>query len=75
MTDPRKTDMPERLPSADAHAGMQWWNALSDDGRRQKLAYLIDLGRPPTAAQAWEIEKRDRAPREIDGGLPVGRAR
>lgn len=56
------TTTPERTPTADARAGMDWWNALTEDARRQKLAYLVDLDRAPSPAQAWEIEKRDRAP-------------
>lgn len=54
---------PDVDATPDELAGMDWWNVLSDDDRRRKLAYLADMGRPATVAQAWEIEKCLRAAR------------
>jgi hypothetical protein len=47
-------------PTRDEAAGMAWWNALTVEQRHAKLAYVQDLKLPPTVAQAWTIEQRDR---------------
>ena len=50
-----------REPTADEQAGIDWWNALTETERHQKLQYLIDLKKESTVAAAWVIEKKDRA--------------
>ncbi len=48
-------------PTTDEAEGMAWWNALTAEQRRAKLAYVQDLKQLPTVANAWAIEQRDRA--------------
>lgn len=53
--------MNTRQPTPDERTGMDWWNSLTDDTRRQKLDYVQSLALEPSPANAWQIEKRDRA--------------
>lgn len=45
-------------PKADEHAGMAWWNALDEDGRRDWMQQAGNTGR---AADAWKVYKRAAA--------------
>ncbi|MER9634263.1 hypothetical protein [Mesorhizobium sp. M0228] len=45
-------------PTADEHAGMAWWNALDEDGRRDWMQQAGNTGR---AADAWKAYKRAAA--------------
>ncbi|MER9875249.1 hypothetical protein [Mesorhizobium sp. M0195] len=42
-------------PTADEHAGMAWWNALDEGGRRDWMQQAGNTGR---AADAWKAYKR-----------------
>lgn len=57
MTTPRE-------PNRDEQAGIDWWNGLTEQQRRQVLVGLEADGHPVTVAHAWQLEKAHRQRKE-----------